>query len=146
MQRLLTRWHAASERGQALIETGLIITLILFIALATFDLGRGIAAHIALSEATQEGSIYAGYRLYHKDAGLKVTMAQVQARVRESSTTEEVQNAVVTEVACAGAPGYLTLRSTYDLPVISPLGQLAFGPTFALSVEIHATNFNEECS
>jgi uncharacterized protein YqfA (UPF0365 family) len=146
MRRLLTRWQAASERGQALVETALITMLILFIALATFDIGRGIAAHLALTEATQEGSIYAGYRLYHKHPAVAVTIDQVQTRVRQSSTTAEVVNAVVTEVACAPAPGYLTIRSTYDLPVISPLGQLAFGPTFALSVEINATNLNEDCS
>jgi Flp pilus assembly protein TadG len=146
MQRLLTRWRTTCARGQALIETALVIPLVLFVALSTVDVGHGLAAHIALTEATQEGALYAGYRLYHDDPAVDVTIGQVQTRVRESSTSDEVENAVVTQVACSPAPGYLTIRSTYDLPVISPLGQLFFGPTFALSVEIDATNLNEECS
>jgi TadE-like protein len=144
MRELLKRRLAGSARGQALVETGIVLSLVLFIALATFDLGRGIAAHIALREATQEGALYAGYLLYDSDAS--VSMADVQDRVRESSSTVEVTSAVVTEVSCDPAPGYLTIRSTYDLPVLTPLAQAVFGSTFELSVELDATNLNEDCS
>jgi Flp pilus assembly protein TadG len=144
MRRLLKDRLESSSRGQALVETGLIISLILFMALATFDLGRGIAAHIALREATQEGALYAGYLLYDPDEGL--TIDDVEARVRESSTVEAVMEADVARTGCEVAPGYLTIESTYDLPVISPLGQLVFGSTFELSVEIDAINLNEACS
>lgn len=146
MTRFLRRHLDDSSRGQALVETGLVLSLILLMALATFDLGRGIAAHIALREATQEGALFAGYRLYHSDVALDVTIAQVQQRVRDSSSTEEVTTAVVTQVACAPAPGFLTIRSTYDLPVLTPVAQAIFGGTFELSVEIDATNLNGACS
>lgn len=145
-RRLLTGWLAPFgdvERGQALVETLIIVTLILFISLATFDLGRGIAAHIALTEATQEGAIYAGYLLHDDDASVGV--GDVQTRVRQSSTTDEVVNAIVTEVDCDPAPGFLTIRSTYDMPVLNPMAQAVIGSTFALSVEISATNLNEDC-
>ena len=62
MRTLLKRWRDRSSRGQALVETGLILSLILLLSMATFDLGRGITNHIALHEATQEGALYAGYR------------------------------------------------------------------------------------
>ena len=146
MRHLLIDRLDGSSRGQALVETGLILSLILMIALATFDLGRGIAAHIALREATQEGAIYAGYLLHHEDTSLDVDIGEVEQRVQESSTVDAVVDAEVDETGCAGAPGALTIESTYELPVISPFGQLIYGSSFDLTVAIDATNLNEACS
>jgi hypothetical protein len=147
MRQLLKDRLETSSRGQALVETGLVLSLILFMALATFDLGRGIAAHIAMREATQEGALYAGYLLYSNDPLYEaIDVDDVEQRVRESSTVEAVANADVARTDCDEAPGYLTIESSYDLPVVSPLGQLVFGSTFELSVEIDAINLNEACS
>lgn len=138
VRRALARRAATSERGQALVETGLILTLILLTSLATFDIGRGLSAHLALTEATQEGALYAGHRRYSTatspDLNTPVTNAQIQARVRTSSNDEAVMNANVTVTCTSGSPGQVTVASTYALPVVSPLGQLVFGPAFNLSV------------
>lgn len=136
MRQLLRSHLEQSERGQALVETAMIISLILLMSLATFDLGRGLGAHIALKEATQEGALYAGYRL--NDPG--VTQAQVQTRVRQSSTAESAANAVVTMGACVDdTVDHVVVTGTYDLPIITPLATIIFGPTFSLSVELEAT-------
>ena len=134
--RLLKFHLRQSERGQALVETAMIISLILLMSLATFDLGRGIGAHIALKEATQEGALYAGYRL--NDPG--VTEPQVQARVRESSTAESAANANVDLGSCVNdTVDHVVVTGTYDLPIITPLATIIFGPTFGLNVELEAT-------
>jgi Flp pilus assembly protein TadG len=146
MIRLLRARFASASRGQALVETALILSLILLLALATFDLGRGIASHIALTEATQEGAIYAGYELHNPDAVPDVDAADVEYRIQSSSVGEAVTNAVVTVPDCDPSPGYVVVRSTYDLPVISPPARLIFGPTFSLAVEVRATNLHGACA
>ena len=134
---LLRERRERSERGQALVETSMIISLILLMSLATFDLGRGIGAHIALKEGVQEGALYAGYRLSDPTP---VTQAQVQTRVRESSSAESVANAVVTMGTCVNDDvDHVVVTGTYPLPIITPLATIIFGPTFDLSVELEAT-------
>jgi Flp pilus assembly protein TadG len=144
MRQLLKRRLAASSEGQAVVETGLILSLILLLSLATFDLGRGISAHIALREATQEGALYAGYR--YGDPDVTVGQPQIQARVRTSSSVDAVTLAEVTVPNCAPAPGYVTVRSTYELPVLMPIANFIFGPTLTLTVEVNAVNLNEGCT
>jgi Flp pilus assembly protein TadG len=134
--RLLKARFERSERGQALVETAMIISLILLMSLATFDLGRGIGAHIALKEATQEAALYAGYRF--KDPG--VTDGQATTRAQQSSTAESAANAVVDVSACVNdTVDHVVVTGTYELPIITPLATIIFGPTFGLSVELEAT-------
>jgi Flp pilus assembly protein TadG len=143
----LTRHLQESRRGQALVETAIALPIILLLSLAAFDLGRGIVAHIALHEATQEGSLYAAYE-YGGFPSKPVADSAVANLVNDSSpTSESVADAEVTVPTCttSPAPGTITVRSTYELPVISPPAQAIFGPTLALSVEISATNFNGAC-
>ena len=141
MRRLLRRWRDRSSRGQALVETGLVLSLILLLSMATFDLGRGISSHIALHEATQEGALYAGYRWGEPGA------INVQQRVRDSSSNEAVMNAVVTTTCTTSPdPGTLTVRSTYAQPIITPIASAIFGGTITLRVEVDAVNILESCS
>lgn len=142
MRRLLKRWRDRSSRGQALVETGLVLSLILLLSMATFDLGRGIMNHIALHEATQEGALYAGYR--YGEAG--VGLAQVQTRVRESSSNEAVMNAVVTMPAPTCTSSRVVVRSTYPMPIITPIASAIFGGTINLRVELDAVNILETCT
>lgn len=140
----LARHLQAGRRGQALVETAIALPLILLLSLAAFDLGRGIVAHIALTEATQEGSLYATHE-YGSFASASAAEAAVATRITTSSTSDSVSGATV-ETACSAspAPGTIQVRSTYELPVISPPAQAIFGPTLAVSVEVTATNFHED--
>ena len=139
MSRMLDRHVRSAVRGQAAVETALILSIIMILALGTLDLGRGIAAHVALNEAMQEGALYAGYR-YHVSPG--VTQAAIQQRVRTSSpSVDAVANAVVT-VTGAACDQYLVVAGTYDMPVISPPASVIFGPTIELAVTVDATNMN----
>ena len=137
MRKLLRSHLERNERGQALVETAMIISLILLLSLATFDLGRGLAAHLALKEGVQEGALYAGYRLSDT---VPVTQTQVETRVQQSSAAESVVNADVTMGTCVNdTVDHVVVTGTYDLPIITPIAIIMFGPTFGLSVELEAT-------
>jgi hypothetical protein len=141
MSELLRSRLTTSSRGQAAVETALILSIVMVLALATLDLGRGIAAHVALSEATQEGAMVAGYR--YCDADVTFGAAELQTLVRTSSSAEPVTQAVVT--APSVTADVVAVRSVYNMPVVTPLASFIFGPTIAIAVEIDATNFHEAC-
>jgi Flp pilus assembly protein TadG len=141
------RYGRKAARGQALIETAVALPIILMLSLAAFDLGRGIVAHIALTEATQDGAFFAAYELGDAAVG----ESQVEDRVTTSSNAPAVADAIVDVTSgdapdCATPPGSIVVTSTYDLPVTSPPAIAIFGSTFTLTVQISATNFNEDCS
>lgn len=128
-----------SVRGQALVETAIALPIILLLSLATYDVGRALFAHIALTQATQEGALYAAYQPF--------PASDVIARVNTSSGADWVTGATVTATCTTSpAPGEVVVRSTYELPVISPPAWALFGSTVTLAVEITGTNFNGACS
>ena len=50
------RWHAAVERGQSLVEMGLILPLLVLIVLGTLEFGFVFDHHLTLEYATREGA------------------------------------------------------------------------------------------
>lgn len=144
MIRIMTRHLRGAHRGQALIETAIALPIILILSLATFDLGRALVAHLALHQATQEGSLYAAYE-YGGFATEALADAAVGTRVTTSSSGESVVGATVTtSCTVAPAPGTVVVRSAYELPITSPIAIALFGATLTLIVEVSATNFHED--
>ncbi len=145
MRRFVRNRYARAERGQSLVEMAVVLPILLLLALGTFDLGRAIFAHIALTEATQEGSLYAAHEYGDPKSTDTVATreAKIQARIVTSSSSESVVNATVTVESCSSAS--IVIRSEYPLPVISPPARLVFGPTIGLAVEVAATNIKGEC-
>jgi hypothetical protein len=138
--------HGGSgPRGQALIETAVALPIVLILSLAAFDLGRGVVAHIALTEATQDGAFWAAYEYGDLPAGTAVST--VEGRVTSTSNADVVTGADVTVPSCTTSPvpGQVVVRSTSEIPVTSPPAQAIFGATFTLTVEVSATNFNGAC-
>ena len=123
-----------------MIETAFVLPIILLLGLLTVDVGRGIFGHIALTQATQEGALYAAYRPF--------PTSDIITRVNTSSNWESVADATVTVPSCttSPAPGRVVVHTEYDMPLISPLARLMFGDTLRLAVQITATNFNGACS
>ena len=136
MSSLLKGRAQAVTHGQALVETAIVLPILLMLGLVTFDVGRAIYAHIALTEATQEGAFYGAY-----EPG-----GNIVQRVQTSSDHVWVTGATVS-VTCTTSPtpGQVAVTSSYGLPVISPPGQLIFGGTFTLSMTVTATNFEGSC-
>jgi Flp pilus assembly protein TadG len=145
MIRMIRARLAAASRGQAAVETALVLSIVMLLALATLDLGRGLAAHLALTEATQEGAMVAGYRLY--DDSVTFALADVQNLVTTSSSADVVEQATVTAPGADCMDAFITVRSEYAMPVITPLGSFLFGATIPIAVEVDATNFHpgEDC-
>jgi Flp pilus assembly protein TadG len=137
----LRKRESETSGGQALVETAIVLPILLLLGLVTFDVGRAIYAHIALTEATQEGALYGAY-----EPG-----GNIAQRVKTSSDHAWVTGASVS-VSCTPPvdpdlppPGTVVVTSSYPLPVISPPAELIFGGTFTLSVTITATNFEGSC-
>lgn len=130
--------RSRTRRGQAIVETALVLPMLVWLVCGVADLGRVIYAHHALQEATQEGALYAAY-VPSPDSG-------VIDRVQGSGDSEWVQGATVSVVCTtAPAPGKVTVTSEYDLPLMTPLISSMFGGSIPLSVDIVATNFSGGC-
>jgi TadE-like protein len=142
VRQWLRAWIASASRGQAAVETALILSIVMVLALGTLDLGRGIAAHVALNEATQEGAMVAGYRYCDPDVTFDV--AHLRTLIQTSSSAEAVTQATVPLPDVTEE--YITVRSSYPMPVLTPLASFIFGPTIAIGVEVDATNFHEDCT
>lgn len=133
------RGHERRSRGQALVETALILPILLILVMGVIDIGRVIFAHVQLQEATHEGALYGAYNPNPTSA--------VQTRVTSSSDAEWVSGATVT-VTCTSspAPGQVTVSSTYSLTLLTPMIPDLLGVSAVpLSANSVATNFNEAC-
>ena len=127
------------SRGQALVETALILPILLILVMGVIDIGRVIFAHVQLQEATHEGALYGAYNPNPTSA--------VQARVTNSSDADWVSGATVT-VTCttSPAPGRVTVSSTYNLTLLTPIIPDLLGvAAVPLSANSVATNFDEAC-
>lgn len=135
----IRRRHQQRSRGQALVETALILPILLILVMGVIDIGRVIFAHVQLQEATHEGAMYGAY--------MPTPTSGVQSRVTNSSDADWVSGATVT-VSCttSPAPGRVTVSSTYNLTLLTPIVPDLLGVSAVpLSSTAIATNFNEAC-
>lgn len=139
--RIGRRIHGRS-RGQALVESAMVLPILVLLVMGVIDVGRLIFAHVALQEATQEGAIYGAYKPSPRD--------DIRTRVTGSSSEDWVSGASVTvchlTTAPAGwttpFPGAISVASTYPLDLLTPIVPDILGAsTITLSVEITSTNF-----
>lgn len=86
-----SRSRLSSERGQALLETAITLPIVLFIAVAIFEFGRGYQTMQVVTNAAREGA-----RLAVLPSS---TPAEVQARVVSYLQAGELANASTTSVA-----------------------------------------------
>lgn len=124
------------SRGQALVETVIVVPLMLLLFMATVDAGRLLFAYIALEEAVQEGATYASQ--------MPTDTSGIRSRVTTSSDHREVTNATVPDAVCTAAT--VSVSASYPMPVLTPLAGAMFGGTFTLSSTVVATNLQESCS
>jgi Flp pilus assembly protein TadG len=125
-------------RGQALVESALVLPILILLVMGVIDVGRVIFAHVALQEATQEGAIYGAFKPNPRSA--------VQARVTNSSSAAWVSGASVTVChvdRTAPAQDRITVTSTYPLDLLTPIVPDILGAsTVTLNISITATNFS----
>jgi Flp pilus assembly protein TadG len=123
------------QRGQSLVEMGLMLTALLWLLSGAIDFGIGFFSYVAIRDAAQEGALF----------GSIDPTGDIEARVRASSTTP-VNLADTTAVhitvtlpgtVCSGNP--LTVLVTYDYPVMMPIMTIFTGPTVHLRASATTT-------
>lgn len=96
-------------RGAALIEMALLAPLLVFLILGVADVGRLLFTQIALHEAVQEGSIYAGFNPTDPEGA--------RQRVIESVDSPQIELAKVAVECPAEA---VRVRVSHDMDPITP--------------------------
>jgi Flp pilus assembly protein TadG len=130
---MLTR---RTRRGQALVETAMVLPFMILLVMGVIDVGRLLFAHVALQEATQEGALYGAFHPTNSTA--------IKSRVKASSGAQWVTGATV-EVCqiVSPAPGRVRVTSTYPLQLLTPVIPDVLGTgTVTLRSVITSTNFS----
>jgi Flp pilus assembly protein TadG len=122
------------SRGQSLVEFAVSVPILMLVFMTIVDGGRVLFTYTALEDAAQEGAMFAA----HEPAPTN----PIKARVKSSSNHPEVRDATVT-VACTSAT--VAVTAVYDLPVLTPLARIIFGPTVPMGATFTATNFKGTC-
>lgn len=147
MTRPSTRREGRStSAGQAIAELVLVLPILILLLLGTVDVGRVIFAYIALEEAVQEGASYAA-AMSPTDAATRYS--NVRWRVVSSADHPEVVGATVANpsgVQCDPSTGLITVRASYGLPLITPIGSALFGGTYTLTATVISTNIHASCT
>jgi Flp pilus assembly protein TadG len=134
----MARRRTDTPRGQALVEVLLVVPILLMLIMGAVDIGRMLAASVALEEAAQEGALFAAYNPTDTDA--------IRDRVLGSSTAGEVVDATVTVVCTpTPAPGVIEVTTELDYPMITPFVGALLGSEVALSATVIATNVQGTC-
>ena len=118
------------------MEIAFIAPLLFILALGIVDMGRALAMGVTVSEAAQEGLVYATYEPGETD--------QIVSRVVFSTTDAELEAANVT-ITCPVAPNdHVAVTVDYDLDLMTPfLGDL-LGGTVTMSKTVIGEILSED--
>jgi Flp pilus assembly protein TadG len=122
-----SRSRLSSERGQALLETAITLPMVLFIAVAIFEFGRGYQTLQVVTNAAREGARLAVLP--------NSTPADVQARVvsylrdgelanADSTTVSVNRNAAVSIGTGTASASTVNVSYPFSFMVINPVANL----------------------
>jgi hypothetical protein len=128
------------QRGQSLVELGLMLMIILWLLAGAIDFGVGFFSYVAIRDAAQEGALYGSivYDKNHPGYTVNDFKTMIEARVRASSSapvdltsTSKIQVKVIPPGTwCAGNP--LRVNVTYLYPIMIPMVGIITGPNITL--------------
>ena len=110
-------------RGQALVETALVLPILLLVIVALFDLGRATFAYNTLTNAAREGARMA---IVNQDKPTIITWAKGQTQIVELNDPSVKIDFY--QVADDGTPD---TTSTCDLVAVGCLAVVSFEATYA---------------
>lgn len=117
-----SRRRGDGARGQALVETALVLPLFLLIVVALFDLGRATFAYNTLTNAAREGARMA---IVNQDKPTIINWAKGQTQIVElNDPSVEID---FYQVASDGTPD---LANECDLVAVGCLAVLSFEATY----------------
>lgn len=119
MRRLLGRFHRR-ERGQALVEFGLVLPILLLLIFGLVDFGRAVYAQNALSEAARDGARWGSVqaRAGTDIAGIEdYTVSRVDAIPGVTATATCIESSVL---GCS-PNDVLRVKAETDMEMITPV-------------------------
>lgn len=123
------------ERGAALVETAMVLTFLLIVVLGVVDFGRALAMHIAVRDASQEGSLVAAF------APAESTRIVDQTLDAGASVPIEVADIAI---ICGFSPATVTVEVTHELDLVTPIIGPMFGGSISLVGSETATVFSSD--
>lgn len=127
------------QTGQAVVELALVLPVLIVLLFGAIEAGRLFFTYVALEEAVHEGATYG--------AQVPTDSTGITARVVESSSHQEVQDAVVDPPVCNADD--VTVSASTTFPAITPLGSLFAGlfsgGSFTVRSTVVATNLQGDC-
>lgn len=130
----------AGQAGQALVELAIVLPVLVVLLLGGIEGGRLFFTYVALEEAVHEGATYGAQQ--------PADSSGIVARVVESSSQQEVQDATVDMTDCDADD--VTVSATTTFPAITPLGSLFAGlfsgGSFTIRATVVATNLQGACT
>ena len=125
-----------SDRGASTLELAFIAPLLFILALGIVDMGRALAVGVSVSEAAQEGLIYASYQPSETDA--------IVDRVIFSTNEPRLEADQVT-VTCPSAPAdHIAVTVDYELELMTPFVADLLGGNVHLSKTVIGEVFSED--
>ena len=135
-----------TERGQALLEFALMVTILLMLVGGVIDIGRIYYAYQVVSEAAEEGALYASL---HAGDNVGIT-TRVQ---RSSDVIQKAADAGIITVEvqysggqCANGTNMVEVDVTYNLALHMPLTMAMFGNSIPITGKERAVVLQPACS
>lgn len=126
----------SSDRGASTLELAFVAPLLFILALGIVDMGRALALGITVSEAAQEGVVYAAHEPSDTDA--------IVSRVMFSTTDPDLEADQVT-VTCLVAPDdHVSVTVDYELELMTPFIANMLGGSVNLSKTATGEIFSED--
>jgi len=123
---LRRRVGLAGERGQALLETALILPLILLVSVSIFEFGRAYQTVQVLTNAAREGARVAILpNATQSDVQSRVTAYLQAGQLANSNATVSVnQNVTMSIGATTAAASLVTVNYPFSFMVLNPVAKL----------------------
>jgi hypothetical protein len=126
----------SSDRGASTLELAFVAPLLFILSLGIVDMGRALALGVTVSEAAQEGVVYASHE--------PSDTAEIVNRVMFSSTDPDLQAEQIT-VTCLPAPeDHISVTVDYELELMTPFVADMIGGTVNLSKTVVSEIFSED--
>lgn len=126
----------SNERGASTLELAIVAPLLFILALGIVDMGRALALGVSVSDAAQEGLIYASYQPSETDA--------IVDRVVFSTTEPQLEVDQVT-ITCPTAPtDHIAVTVDYELELMTPFIADLLGGNVHLSKTVIGEVFSED--
>jgi Flp pilus assembly protein TadG len=127
------------ERGQSLTELAISFTFLLLLLAGTVDLGRAFFTYLTLSDASQEGAVYAATNPTDTAGILARTRGAADTPIDLTNDPGVTVTSTINGSACAGSGNSVTVQVTYNFRFVMPFSNMIL-PNATLVMNADTTN------